>query len=313
MHITLRQLRAFATVAQLGSFVEASRTLHLTQSALSIVVRELEESLGLRLLDRTTRRVGLSSAGVQYYPYVERILADLRSAEMCAHALRNQKEGVVRIATTQLITGTILPAALHRYREQYPEVRVEPVGDSVDDILPSLQAGHADIAITLELPVSADIEARPLFKSRSLLFCHPAHPLARRKSIRWAEIQQEPLILVGKDAYSRFRTLIPEDVTLNVTHEVASTNTAFALVASGYGMAACAGYAQPLAAVHGLRAMAPTQPEIIRRYMVYTSAARAYLPVVKQCRDFLVDHFQNALQPGCIEEGMRPTRSRRAV
>ena len=80
MNLTLRQLRAFAAVAETGSFTAAARQLHLTQSALSVLVRELEREIGVQLLDRHTRRVQLSEAGREFLPSVHRLLGDLAGA-----------------------------------------------------------------------------------------------------------------------------------------------------------------------------------------------------------------------------------------
>ena len=79
-NLTLRQLRAFAAVAKLGSFTAAATRMHLTHSALSVLVRELERELGARLFDRHTRRLLLTEAGHELLPYATRVLADLEQA-----------------------------------------------------------------------------------------------------------------------------------------------------------------------------------------------------------------------------------------
>ena len=123
MNVTFRQLRAFVHIAELGTFVDAARAVPVTASALSIVVAELENTLGFRVFDRTTRRVRLSAQGEEYLPYAQRVLQDLESAQRCAEALRNRKTGIVRIATSQLIAWTLMPAAFARSATKAPTRR----------------------------------------------------------------------------------------------------------------------------------------------------------------------------------------------
>ena len=106
INISMRQLRAFDAVADTGSFTKAAQHLHLTQSALSVLVREMERELGLSLFDRHTRRVELSEAGRDMQPYVKRMLNELQQAVHSMTDLRDQHRGVLRIAATQLIAST---------------------------------------------------------------------------------------------------------------------------------------------------------------------------------------------------------------
>src|SRR5260221_10960032 len=102
MNVTLRQLRAFIAVADAGSFTDASRRLHLSQSALSLLVKEIETQLGVQLLDRGTRQTRLSAAGADFYPLAAKALDDLDRAVRSPVALREKRRGIVRVACTPL-------------------------------------------------------------------------------------------------------------------------------------------------------------------------------------------------------------------
>ena len=123
-HVTLRQLRAFTAIADTGSFAAAARQMHLTPSALSLLIKELESGMKVRLFDRTTRSTALSLAGSEFYPLARKVLDDLALALETTQDLEQKKRGTVRIACTPLYASTTLPELILRYRELYPAVAV---------------------------------------------------------------------------------------------------------------------------------------------------------------------------------------------
>ena len=124
MNITLRQLRAFIAVARSGSFTLAAESLFITQSALSGLIKELEQSVGVRLFDRSTRRIQLSEIGRGIYPLIDKILADLDGVLDEVANLKALKKGVVRVAAPQLMACTLLPEVIAAYRAEHPQVDI---------------------------------------------------------------------------------------------------------------------------------------------------------------------------------------------
>lgn len=294
MHVTFRQLRAFVHVAELGTFVDAARSIHVTASALSIVIAELEGTLGFRVFDRTTRRVRLSVQGEEYLPFARRVLQDLESAQRCAEALRNQKTGIVRIATSQLIAWTLMPAAFVAFRELRPNFRVEPMDLAVDEILPALDAGRVDLAITLAAPSELDVQLRVLFGSRVHVACGPSHQWAKRKSLRWRDLLDEPLIFTGIDTPQRINAALPDGPQLQAALHVAHTATALGLVASGFGSAICAGYVEPLLQMHKLHKVQLVDPIVTREFALFTSRRRGSTQAMDALSEFLLQFFSKA-------------------
>jgi len=291
MNVSLRQLRAFTTIARLGSFVEASRALHVTPAALSIVIRDLEDTLGFRVFDRTTRRVDLSEVGQQYFQYAEQVLIDMRKAEMFAQDVTQRKTGVVRIATTQVVTWVLLTPAFAAFQKKWPDIRIEPIDIPTDQIISSLERGQADLAINFDTVVGEHMEATPIFHSREYLICASSHRFARRKSLRWSELAAESIIFVGRGAELRIRSELPADIVLNARHEVGNTSTALALAASGAGLVVCAGYVKPISRMHDLRAIPLSEPEMMRRFMLFRNRQRAITPAVREHQAFLLEYF----------------------
>ena len=302
MNVTLRQLQAFVQISRLGSFVAASQAMHVTASALSILIAEMEETMGFRVLDRTTRRVRLSAAGEQYFPYAERVLQDLENAHRCAQDLRSQKTGVVRIATSQLIAWTLMPPLFSAFRAFRPEVRIEPLDLSVDQILPWLEAGRADLALTLHSDDSDELSSVPAFGSRVHLACHAEHRWASRKRLRWAELSTEPLIFTGLDTPQRINAALHQGPKLEAAWQVEHTGTALSLAASSFGSAICAGYVRPMASMHKLRMIPLVEPAVVRQFSIFSSRHRALTPAVAGFRDFLIEGFQRSRAP-FVEDG----------
>ncbi len=148
MNITLRQLQAFVAVAELGGFTAAAERLHVTQSALSVMIRGLEGELGLRLFDRTTRTVALTDAGRELYPLAEKTLEDLSSAVAHSRELADVRRGRVTIAATTLVSSMLLPRAIARFGDAYPGIRVAlRDGASPAQIAAMVAGSQVDIGI----------------------------------------------------------------------------------------------------------------------------------------------------------------------
>lgn len=117
MQIAHRQLRAFALVAEAGGFSLASQRLHLTPSAVSLLVRELEATLDFQLLERTTRRVLLTPAGCVFMPAAPAVLNELQRAEIRARDVRNANQATVRVAAPPVNAAALLPRLADMLRD----------------------------------------------------------------------------------------------------------------------------------------------------------------------------------------------------
>lgn len=290
--VTFRQLKAFSNVVELGSFVAAAGAMHITPSALSTLIADLEQSLGFRLLDRTTRQVRLSAVGEQYLPYAKRVLQEVASANSYAVELRSQKSGRVRVAASQVIAWTLMPPLYLAFQKLQPNVQLEPIELPVDEILPSLQAGRADLAIIPPTETNPGLVSEKLFSSRVYLACRADHPWARRKSLRWAELQNEPLIFTGTETSQRINALLPNGLHVRPARQVDHAGTAIGLAASGFGSAICSDYVRPIARMHGMKMVALVEPAVSRPLELYTAKRRALAPAVLGFRKFVVERLK---------------------
>ena len=184
MNVTLRQLRAFAAVARSVSFTLAAESLFVTQSALSGLIKELKQALGLRLIDRSTRRIGLSGTGRDLYPLVSKILHDLDGVLSQAASLKSLTTGLARIAAPQLMASTVLPEVIAAYRRAHPGIQIKLVDCLVESVVSRVFPGELDFGIGPERDPNSDIAATPLFDGPFMAVFLPGHPLALQPKIR---------------------------------------------------------------------------------------------------------------------------------
>ncbi len=294
MNLTLRQLRAFAAVADAQSFTEAAAQLHLTQSALSVLVREMERDLGVRVLDRTTRRVSLTDAGRDFYPSVCRILNDLENAVSSVEDLRDKKKGLLKLAAPQLMACTLIPEVLAAYRAQYPAVEVCVTDTLPENLMTSLVAGEVELAIGPDqqpTDSALEIESRTLFEDRHWLICPPAHALAEREAVSWSELEAYSFIAPTQDFMRRVRSEVPPALHARLpvpVQAVSYMTTALGMVAAGLGLTACPTYATSLVKGYGLKMVPLEEPKFFREVCVYFPASKSLSPVASSFIEFIV-------------------------
>lgn len=290
MNLTLRQLRAFVVVANMGSFTEAAKHLHLTQSALSVLVRELEKELEIRLLDRSTRKVKLSEAGKDFFPFADKILQDLDTAVSGVTSLKNRKRGFVRVAAPQLMSCTLMPRAIVAYGKEYPDIQVTLADTLPEQVLTKVLSGEVDLGVGPEGAAEAGILSTPLLSDRHLLICKQDHPLASKKRVTWKDMEGYPFVSQTRDYTARLMldlNMWSNKLILKPAYEVSYTTTALGMVAAGLGITACPSYAKPLAQAYQLEMRPIFDPEFIREVCIFTKRGASLSPAAESFVDFL--------------------------
>ncbi|OIP09690.1 MAG: LysR family transcriptional regulator [Betaproteobacteria bacterium CG2_30_68_42] len=290
MNVSLRQLRAFLAVARVGSFSRAADSLHLTQSALSGLIKELESALDLRVFDRSTRRIQLSDVGRELRPIVEKVIQDLDTALDEVASLKALKKGMLRIAAPQLISCTLLPEVIAAYRSAHPQIRIRLFDCVVEGVQARVFSGEADFGIGPERDPTLEISARTLFEMPFMAVFPPGHPLERLERIRWADAVQYPIVALQGQFTERLsvdlHAALPE-LTLNPSNEVTFMTTALSMVGAGLGIAACLPYARSLAHSYRLQMRPLHEPEVTRKFFVFTRNGRSLSPAAESFIDFL--------------------------
>jgi DNA-binding transcriptional LysR family regulator len=203
MNVNLRQIRSFAAIAALKSFTRAARALNLSQPSLTVQIRQLEQSVGARLLDRNTRSVLLTPIGEALLPTFQRVLRELDGAIADARDLTAKRRGLVRLACLPSFAATLLPAAIAGFRARYPNVRFV-IKDAVGQrIAAMVKDGAVDFGVTAGAVDDPDLATRELLQDRMHAIFPADHPLARAKRITPQLLRQHPLILMDRDSTVR--------------------------------------------------------------------------------------------------------------
>lgn len=267
MNITLRQLRAFIAVAELGQFNLAARSLHLTQSAVSILIRDLESEIGVRLFDRHTRMVSLTLVGQEFLPQARKILKDLELAVGDVRDNASLKRGQVTIAAAIVLAATIVPPILARFMRMYPEISVNIRDMPEEQISPALKRNEVDMAIGTLSEDDPEIAATPLLRDKLMFFCREDHRFAKRKSVRWAELQDENLITLA--AANPLRNIVEHNLLRVVPnyrpkYEVRFSTTAISMIAAGMGVAVLPENSSQLASAARVTTVDLADPHVMR-------------------------------------------------
>jgi DNA-binding transcriptional LysR family regulator len=236
--MNLRQLRAFATIADVGGFARAATHLHLSQPALSRQIHTLEADLGVPLFDRIGRRVQLTSQGEDLLRRGRRLLAEAESLSERARQLKSGETGILRVAATPQVIENLLAPFLTHYRHRHPGVEVHLVEDGGARLLGRLERGEAHFSIT---PAGATrFEGQLLYPIHVVAALPSTHRLARRPLLEVAELEDEPLLLPQRGFGSREWF----DIACDMAHmrprvllESAAPHTLVALAATDYGIA----------------------------------------------------------------------------
>lgn len=294
-NLSLRQLRAFLAVAQESSMTRAATRLHLTPSALSMLVRSLEDDLGMRLFERTTRRVLLTEAGQQFLPTVEQVFSQLDSGITSLQQSQRLKASLLSVAASPLLASALFPKVIASFRAQHPQVTVVLMDAPIDSLPDLVRRGEVDMAVgTAHIDV-ADLSTHLLYVDKLMLACHVDHPLAQAREVAWPSLMEEPLILMRHG--SGLRSLVDKTIAkwckhLKPAYEVSQVATALGLVAEGQGVSILPSYAisraQAASQALSIATVALVGPVVEREIVALTPLA-APTPVVVEA---FIEHFK---------------------
>jgi DNA-binding transcriptional LysR family regulator len=203
MDINMRQVRAFVSVAHLKSFTRAAALLHVSPPALTVQIRKLEESLGIRLLDRNSRTVDVTRVGRELLPVFQRVLHELDSVIMDTKALATQQHGVVRIAALPSFAAGLLPAIISRFRRPNPRMSFVVRDVIASRVNASVRSEEVDIGITGGELSDPDLEILHLTHDQMHVVFPAQHPLERKRKITLEDLAELPIVLMDSETSVR--------------------------------------------------------------------------------------------------------------
>lgn len=294
MDITLKQLRAFVTVANLGQFTLAADKLGSSQSAVSTLVRQLEQNLNLRLFDRHTRLLRLTQAGMDILPVAARAVADIEGMVESSHELNALRRGKISVAAGTVQAALLLPLLINAFNKLHPEVTVALHDVAEKAVLDYVANGTADLGIGTVPEDDSELMGTRLTIDEFLVVLHAEDPLVRTPELRWTDLADRKLIGPQRgnpirdrleNELMRHGIILPLDKTMQ---EVALPLTIIGMVEAGLGVAIMTSAVTRLATSMGLVVRTPTEPHIQREVSLIQKRTRSLSPAARRFRDFLL-------------------------
>ncbi|HEY5132373.1 MAG TPA: LysR family transcriptional regulator [Candidatus Krumholzibacteriaceae bacterium] len=237
----LTTLKYLVSVAELGSLTAAAQAHFVTQPAVSIRLRKLQEELGVALIESAGRRVRLTRAGEIVLDYARRFGRLEEELEREIADLAGLARGRISIGAMDAASSYVLPHVFSRFRERYPGIDVALEVMATNPLLSELRAGRLDLVVgTLPIERGSDLEVFPIYTERLLLVAHPAHALAGRRALAISALAGQAFISFHEGAITRGiieGVLGSHGVTPRVTMTTDSPEAIRNLAAAGLGMA----------------------------------------------------------------------------
>ncbi|MET7518068.1 LysR substrate-binding domain-containing protein [Streptomyces sp. NPDC005480] len=300
MESTLRQLTAYVAVARAAGFTAAAAQLHVSQSSLSRAVADLEKQVGAQLLERDTRNVQLTAAGVEALRIAEQIVNAHRSGMKELQRFLHGESGTVAVATLPSVAAVLLPRVVSAFRRQWPRVTMQIMDGLEQSVLGRVLSGDADFAITTGEP-SGRLEHLPLVRDTFVAVLPQDHPLGEKPEVSWEDLAREPFLAIGADSSVRRLTdaaFAQAGERAAPAAEAGNVATVGGLVQAGLGVSALPALVLPLLTT-GSVVHRPLSGPVVDRRLDIALRVRRPLPAAAQ-------RFLDALREARAQEQPLP-------
>jgi len=291
MHVTLRQLRIFEAVARHTSISRAAAELHLTQPAVSMQIKQLEEQVGLPLFEQIGRRIYITDAGRELRNHAQRITAQLVELQSAMEQLRGLERGVLRLAVVST-ANYFLPPLLAAFTVRHPGVRISLHVANREAVLGALVDNVTDLAVTGMPPDEVDVVAQHFMDNPLVVIAAPAHPLAKRGSVPLSALEQETLVMREPGSGTRAaleRHLIAHGVSYRAGSEFSSNEAIKQAVRAGLGLGVVSAQTIELELATGRLVVLPVQTfPIVRQWYVVHLSHKRLSPAAQAFRAMLL-------------------------
>lgn len=240
--IDTRQLRAFVCLARGGSFTQAGRELHLTQSAISHAIKSLETDLGTQLFHRQGKSVHLTHAGRELLPHAETILQSMSQARSILGTLDQTPRGKLRIGCTTAAAQFILPTVFREFKESFPQYEIKVVTGETPDTIERLLKNQVDLAVSLRPQDVSRLNCHAIFDDELEFLVSPLHPWAQ-KAPKLKDAASETFIVASRNSLNFALVqefFMKQGVRLNNFIELGSSEATKELAKLGIGVAIAA-------------------------------------------------------------------------
>jgi DNA-binding transcriptional LysR family regulator len=236
--LNLRQLDYFVAAAELGTMSAAAERVHISQSAISIGIAELERRLGVRLmLRRKAKGLTLTEAGRRLLPRARALLASSEELQSGMRDMGQALAGRLMIGCFTTIAPLVLPPLLEGFQTAHPDVVVDFAEGSLGELQRLLFDGRCELALMYDVDIQGGIDRDVLYQARPYVLLPPEHPLSEADEIRLADLDDQPMVMLDVPPSMRYfsQVLAEGGVEPIIRHRTTSFETARSLVARGIG------------------------------------------------------------------------------
>ncbi|HET9919355.1 MAG TPA: LysR family transcriptional regulator [Ktedonobacteraceae bacterium] len=236
----LHQLATFQVVAKHCSYVRAAEELHFSQPAVSAQVRQLEESLGVKLFDQIGRRTHLTQAGEELYRYSQKIFSVIEETMDTMEALRSPHYGRLSVGADTTVGTYVIPSLLGKFHQSYPEVEITLDVVNRAALVDALVSNRIDLAVVGTVPNDISVVIEPFKPNELVLIAAPTHRLAGLENVPFAELAREHFLLreVGSGTRAALEALFQEEnLPLQVSMQMGNNSAIKQSVSAGLGIA----------------------------------------------------------------------------
>ena len=198
-NISIKHLRAFVEIANLGSFTRAANQLNVTQSTLTASIKQLELQAGLTLFDRTTRQVTLTKEGLRFFPVARRLITDFSLAIDDLQAGSEQQRGHIVISTSPTGNNFLIPSLIKQYNQSHPNINISIYEAGASEIEQQVLSKFADFGIGSNHSQQSQLNYLPILRDQYGVVMPDNHPLAAQTSIHWDQLQEQKMLHLSLD------------------------------------------------------------------------------------------------------------------
>lgn len=287
----LGDLQAFLAVAETRHFGKAAEIMHLSQPALSRRVEKLERVLDVRLLERTTRAVKLTTIGREFAHNAAQLIKGLDNALFNMSDFAGARSGTINVACIPSAAHYFLVEIIRRYHAAYPNIRINVIDVTVGEVLSAVIEREADFGVTFLSTHEPDIDFSPIKKDKFVLACHRDHALATKRSVKWSQLGAYDFIALNKKS-STNRLLIEHALVATADRPTAiyqaqHLTTLIGMVEAGLGIAAVPAIAMPSVDHPVLVSIPLTNPTIVRTIGLIRRRGHALSPAAAKLYDMV--------------------------
>ncbi|MGI9213586.1 MAG: LysR family transcriptional regulator [Methylococcaceae bacterium] len=308
MNITFRQLRVFERVARRLSFTRAAEELYLTQPAVSMQIKQFEDTIGLPLFERLGRKIYLTRAGEELYRVSRSISLQLQEAEQLVEELKGAEGGRLAVSVASTVHYFAI-SLLADFRTHYPKVRVNFKVTNRKGLLQQLEDNETDIVLMGQPPEDQDLNAEAFMENPLVIIAPPTHPLAHKPFISLDELTHETFIMREQGSGTRNsveRFFTEKNMKISVSMEMNTNGAVKQGVEEGLGLG--------IVSIHTIireledQRMVVLKVEdfpLIRQWFMVTRSGKRLSAVAREFRDFILRDPNRFVHTDVIESVLR--------